>query len=146
MLKIVKNATANPENQAIISDNQSYTYQDLLNSSHQFASLLLENADDLNEIRIAFMVSPGFDYVSVQWGIWRAGGIAVPLCISYPLPSLQYVIEDTGAEIVIAGAEYAEILQPLAAEKGFRFIILPEVDKATIQQKNYRIYSQAARQ
>jgi malonyl-CoA/methylmalonyl-CoA synthetase len=135
MLKIVKNATANPENQAIISDNQSYTYQDLLNSSHQFASLILENLVDLNETRIAFMVSPGFDYVSVQWGIWRAGGIAVPLCISYPLPSLQYVIEDTGAEIVIAGAEYAEILQPLAAEKGFRFIILSEVDKATIQQK-----------
>jgi len=135
MLKIVKNATAKSENQAIVSDNQSYTYQDLLNSSHQFASLLLENIVDLNETRIAFMVSPGFDYVSVQWGIWRAGGIAVPLCISYPLPSLQYVIEDTKAEIVIAGEEYAEILKPLATEKGFRFIILHKVNKSTIQPK-----------
>lgn len=135
MLKLVKNAISNLENQAIISDNQSFTYQDLLYSSQQFASLLIENTSDLSEIRVAFMVSPGFDYVSVQWGIWRAGGIAVPLCISYPLPSLQYVIEDTEAEIVIAGAEYAEILQPLAAEKGFRFIILPEVDKANIQLK-----------
>lgn len=132
MLKLVRNATANPENQAIISNNQVYTYQNLLDSSNQFASLLLENTSDLNETRVAFMVSPGFDYVSIQWGIWRAGGIAVPLCISYPLPSLQYVIEDTGAEIVIAGAEYAEILQPLAAEKGFRFIVLPKVDKASI--------------
>jgi malonyl-CoA/methylmalonyl-CoA synthetase len=135
MLKLVKNATAQAENQAIISNNQSYNYQNLLNYSHQFASILLENSVDLNETRIAFMVSPGFDYVGVQWGIWRAGGIAVPLCISYPLPSLQYVIEDTRAEIVIAGAEYAEILQPLAAEKGFRFIILSKVDTATIQLK-----------
>ncbi len=135
MLKLVKNTTLNPDNQAIISDNQSYSYQNLLDSSHQFASLLLENTPDLNEARVAFMVSPGFDYVSVQWGIWRAGGIAVPLCISYPLPSLQYVIDDTKAEIVIAGAEYAEILQPLAAEKGFRFIILPEVKKENIALK-----------
>ncbi|AFK01772.1 AMP-dependent synthetase and ligase [Emticicia oligotrophica DSM 17448] len=135
MLKLVKNANLQPGNQAIISDNQSYTYQNLLDSSEKFASLLLEKSSDLNETRVAFMVSPGFDYVSIQWGIWRAGGIAVPLCISYPLPSLQYVIEDTGAEIVIAGAEYAEILKPLAAEKGFRYIILPEVDKLSIPSK-----------
>lgn len=135
MLKLVKNASSNLDKQAIISNNQSYSYQDLLNSSHQFASLLLENITDLNEKRVAFMVSPGFDYVSVQWGIWQAGGIAVPLCISYPLPSLQYVIEDTEAEIVIVGAEYAEILRPLAAEKDFRFIILSEINKAAIQLK-----------
>ncbi len=135
MLKLVKNASSNLDKQAIISNNQSYSYQDLLNSSHQFASLLLENITDLNEKRVAFMVSPGFDYVSIQWGIWQAGGIAVPLCISYPLPSLQYVIEDTEAEIVIVGAEYAEILRPLAAEKDFRFIILSEINKAAIQLK-----------
>ena len=135
MLKLVKNASSNLDKQAIISNNQSYSYQDLLNSSHRFASLLLDNTSDLNEKRVAFMVSPGFDYVSTQWGIWQAGGIAVPLCISYPLPSLQYVIEDTGAEIVIAGAEYVEILRPLATEKDFRFIILSEIDKADIPLK-----------
>ena len=135
MLKLVKNATLNPDNQAIISDNQSYIYKELLESSHQFSSLLLENVIDLNETRVAFMVSPGFDYVCVQWGIWRAGGIAVPLCITYPLPSLQYVIEDTDAQIIIAGAEYEALLKPLAAEKGLRFIIITEINKATIKHK-----------
>lgn len=124
MLQLVKNATKNKDRRAIIADGHSYTYQNLLDASAFFATLLLEDQKDLQEARVAFMVSPSFDYVQVQWAIWRAGGVAVPLCISYPLPSLQYVIEDTQAEIIVVGAEYAEIIAPLAKEKGLRFIVL----------------------
>ena len=122
--QLVKNARVNKDRCAIIADGQTYSYQQLLNASAGFAKILLDGKSDLKEARVAFMVSPGFDYVKVQWAIWRAGGIAVPLCISYPLPSLQYVIEDTQAAIVVTGVEYAAILEPLAKEKGFRFIIL----------------------
>jgi malonyl-CoA/methylmalonyl-CoA synthetase len=135
MLTLVKNATKNLENKAIISDEKAFSYKNLLESSQEFSNILLENTEDLNETRVAFMVSPGFDYVRVQWGIWQAGGVAVPLCITYPLPSLRYVIEDTDAQIVVAGQEYAAILAPLAAEKGFRFIILNEIDKNQIKLK-----------
>lgn len=124
MLQLVKNATKNKDRRAIIADSNSYSYQNLLDASAFFATVLLEGQKDLQETRVAFMVSPSFDYVQVQWAIWRAGGVAVPLCISYPLPSLQYVIEDTQAEIIVVGAEYADILAPLAKEKGLRFIVL----------------------
>ena len=36
-----------------------------------------------------------------QWAIWRPVVIAVPLCLSHPLPSLQYVLEDTGASMIV---------------------------------------------
>lgn len=126
MLKLVKNASDSLNNRAIISDNQSFTYQNLLDKSAEFASILLENTNDLNETRVAFMVSPSFEYVYVQWAIWRSGGVAVPLCITYPLPSLQYVIEDTGAEIIVASTEFADLLAPLAKEKGIKMIVLGE--------------------
>jgi malonyl-CoA/methylmalonyl-CoA synthetase len=126
MLKLIKNATQNPHRRAIISDEKEYSYQDLLDKSADFASILLNGQADLAEKRVAFMVAPSFDYVRVQWAIWRAGGVAVPLCVTYPLPSLQYVIEDTGAEIIVAGAEFADVLAPLVAEKGLRFIVLGE--------------------
>ena len=61
-------------------------------------------ASDLNEARVAFLVTPGFDYVAVQWGIWRAGGIAVPLPMSHPPAELEYLIRDSEASIVIADA------------------------------------------
>ena len=128
MQPLVDNARRIPDSIAIIADDQSYTYQQLLDSSGAFAARLLDNAPDLNETRVAFMVAPGFNYVRVQWGIWRAGGVAVPLALSYPLPSLRYVIEDTGARIIVADQTYASLLAPLAAENGCRLLVPDDSD------------------
>jgi malonyl-CoA/methylmalonyl-CoA synthetase len=129
MQQLVDNANRTPDSIAILADDRSYTYQQLLDSSAAFAARLLDTATDLNEARVAFMVAPGFDYVRVQWGIWRAGGVAVPLALSYPLPSLRYVIEDTSALIIVADKTYASLLAPLAEEKGCRLLVLDEADK-----------------
>lgn len=126
MLQLLNNALRYPEKTAIVSDNNTYSYQQLLDASAAFASLLLAENTDLNENRVAFMVTPGFDYVRVQWGIWRAGGVAVPLALSYPLPSLNYVIDDTEAQTIVVSSSYAAMLAPLATEKGLRLIVLGE--------------------
>ena len=51
---------------------------------------------------MAFLVPPGFEYAAVQRGIWRAGGVAVPLAVSHPPAELEYVIRDSGASVVVA--------------------------------------------
>jgi malonyl-CoA/methylmalonyl-CoA synthetase len=128
MLTIIKNAENNHSSTAIISDSRKYSYADLLSASKNFSSLLLQNKNDLLKERIAFMVDPGFDYVKVQWGIWRAGGVAVPLCLSHPLPSLQYVIDDTAASVIVVSPQYEQLLKGLAAEKNIRLIVLGKED------------------
>ena len=70
---------------------------------------LLDGRDDLREARVAFLVAPGFDWIAIQWGIWRAGGIAVPLPMSHPPAELDYLIRDSGASIVIADADNAAV-------------------------------------
>jgi malonyl-CoA/methylmalonyl-CoA synthetase len=134
MLKIVHQAHKNIDNTAIIADNRAYSYKELLFESGNFAHLLLNDAKDLDETRVAFMVTPGFDYVRVQWGIWQAGGIIVPLCLTYPLPSLRYTIENSDAEILVVSPEYADLLQPLAVEKSIRFIVLGKDDLSTTEE------------
>jgi malonyl-CoA/methylmalonyl-CoA synthetase len=134
MLKIVQQAHKNIDNTAIIADNRAYSYKELLFASGNFAHLLLNDAKDLDETRVAFMVTPGFDYVRVQWGIWQAGGIIVPLCLTYPLPSLRYTIENSDAEILVVSPEYADLLQPLAVEKSIRFIVLGKDDLSTTEE------------
>jgi malonyl-CoA/methylmalonyl-CoA synthetase len=140
MLQIVENAKSNPQKIAIVEKENQFTYQELLEKSQQVSETLLGHKKDLNQAPVAFMVSPGFDYVAIQWGIWRAGGIAVPLCITYPLPSLQYVIEDTGASIIISGYEYKKILEGFDKDKSKKFfttgqfpgnpsVHLPEITK-----------------
>jgi len=72
------------------------------------------------------MISPGFDYVAAQWGIWRAGGIAVPLCVLHPLETLKYVIEDTDSQTLIVSEKYRDILLSLVKKRNMRLIMINE--------------------
>ena len=101
-------------------------YRDLLDVSHRVASALLGGAPDLAEARVAYLAPPGWHYVATQWGIWRAGGIAVPLAVSHPPPELAYVIADAEAAIVVAHPEFRERVEPIAAARGVRFVPSPE--------------------
>ena len=114
MITIIENARLHDLRRAVISDDREFTYRALLLESEKIALALLNGRPDLLEARIAFLVQPGFDYVCIQWGIWRAGGVAVPLCTKHPLPSLQYVIEDTEAETVIFSPEFESLLAPMS--------------------------------
>jgi malonyl-CoA/methylmalonyl-CoA synthetase len=67
------------------------------------------------------MAPPGFQYVALQWGIWRAGGIAVPLSLFHPRPELEYVIDDTAPAVAVAHPDYADRVAPLASARGLRF-------------------------
>ncbi|MEJ6486611.1 acyl-CoA synthetase [Nostoc punctiforme UO1] len=138
-LPLIIRAEEHSEKIAIVTTDGSFTYRDLLHTSSQIAIGLLQNTEDLQEERVAFLIPPGFEYVATQWGIWRAGGIAVPLCVSHPRPELEYVITNSGASIIVAHPNFESILQSLAEEHNLRFILtsetlpsniarLPEVD------------------
>jgi malonyl-CoA/methylmalonyl-CoA synthetase len=135
MIQIFKNSLPYAEKTAIISEGNTYSYTDLHQASANFAHLLLDDSDDLAEGRVAFMVNPGFDYVRVQWGIWQAGGIVVPLCLSYPLPSLRYTIENSGASVIVVSPEFEGMLADLAQELKCRFIVLGKNDTAKHSKK-----------
>lgn len=126
-LPSIARAEANKERKAIVSSEGEFTYQDLLDASAKVATCLLNNTPDLQEQRVAYIVPSGMEYVASQWGIWRAGGIAVPLCVSHPRPELEYVIEDSGATIVIAHPQFAETLKAIATERNLRFISTSEM-------------------
>jgi len=122
MQNLIKQAEKNRERIAIRQEDRAWSYGDLLTSSRKVAAELAGVHGDLKEKRVAFMVHPGFDYVRVQWGIWRAGGVAVPLCLDYPLPSLQYVVDDTQADIIACSAIFLSIIQQLKLNESVRVI------------------------
>lgn len=105
---------------AIKCDGNSYSYRELLDRSAALAGALLNGRGHLQEARIAFLAAPGFEYAAIQWGIWRAGGIAVPLCEKHPLPSMEYVLEDTRAETLVCTPEFEAFLGPLEASGHIR--------------------------
>lgn len=127
MISLIDRAHAFENRTAILSDGKKYSYKELMAASAKVASNLLGGGSDLEEARICYLVPPSFEYTAIQWGIWRAGGIAVPLCVLHPLPSISYVLEDTEANIVIAHNDYEEFLKPLEKTLGITIVVLKEV-------------------
>ena len=121
--EIVLRAAGFGTRSAVVDVSGAHDYDELLTASARVASALLDGRADLNEARVCFHVPPGFAHVAVQWGIWRAGGIAVPLALSHPLPELEYTIGDADPEIVVASGAGVEPCRQLANSTGRRFLL-----------------------
>jgi malonyl-CoA/methylmalonyl-CoA synthetase len=116
---------------AIIAVDGVFTYDDLDDASRRVAGSLLADNDDLNQTRVAYFVPPSFAYAAVQRGIWRAGGVAVPLAVSHPPAELEYVIRDSGAGVVVADKASAATLLPLARAAHARFVLVDDALRAS---------------
>jgi malonyl-CoA/methylmalonyl-CoA synthetase len=112
---------------AIIDAHGSHSYRQLWESSAKLSRALLGPRADLEEARICYLVAPGFDYVCTQWGIWRAGGVAVPLGMTHPTPELAYVIDDVGPSAIVVSPEFRERLQPIIQSRKLRVISTAEI-------------------
>ncbi len=106
---------------------RTHTYRDLLDARSRVAAALLAGREDLYEERVAFLMTPGFPWVAVQWGIWQAGGVAVPLPLNSTRPELEYLIGDTGASTLVFDAAAAPMLRPTAAALGIRGLLYDEL-------------------
>jgi len=140
-IALIKRAEEHGSLPAITSSEGTYTYSHLLERSRQIGLTLLDGKDDLKEERVAFLTPRGFHYAALQWGIWRAGGIAVPLGEMHPVSELEYLIRDAGAGIVVAHPEFEAKLRAIAMDLGVPFVLteepfspakgsLPEIDPA----------------
>lgn len=115
---IIQNAQRYDKRIAVVDAQGEHTYNDLLEASSRVAVALLAESRDLCEERVAFAVTPGFEWVATQWGIWRAGGIAVPLPANAARPELEYILDDTRASIVVFDTAARAQLAPLAEVRG----------------------------
>jgi len=110
MLPLIARARSYGGRTAIVDSGGSHTYDDLLEASGRVAAALLAGLDDLREERVAFLLTPGFPWIAVQWGIWCTGGIAVPLPLGSPPAELEYFLSDTQSAVLIADDANREVL------------------------------------
>jgi malonyl-CoA/methylmalonyl-CoA synthetase len=117
---------------AIVTAAATFTFADLDAASSRVANALAQvraaasGVTDLVEPRIAFLVPPSFDYVAVLIGIWKMGGIGVPLAVSYPRPELEHVLNDAVPAVTIAAPEFFDLLAPIAQSAGIACVTTTE--------------------
>ena len=123
-IELIERAAGHVGRTAIVDADGRHGYGDLLRASEAVARGLLDRAGtgDLAGERVACMVDPGLRYAAVQWGVWRAGGIAVPLCLFHPPRELAYVLDDTSAALAVADPGHRDPLEGLADERDVPFL------------------------
>ena len=82
MLNLFKKADIYKDRTAIQCAGDEFSYSYLSEKSDATASYLLGDQEDLEEERIGVLITPDINYVIALWGIWKTGGIAVPLSLS----------------------------------------------------------------
>jgi len=134
-IELLRRAEAFGPRTALLSGSRSYTYDDLLEGSESVAAALLasEAAGDLRGNRIALLIPASFDYAAVQWGVWRAGGMAVPLNPGSTDPEIEYVLKNAEVKVVIAASALVGRMGPLC--QGLGIPLLPVDDVLADRQK-----------
>jgi malonyl-CoA/methylmalonyl-CoA synthetase len=103
-----------------VSAEGTFQFGDLERASRAVAGALLDGAADLADARVAMLIAPGFEFVAVLLGVWRAGGVAVPLSLSDPPAALAHVVGDAGVHVLVSTAAMAHTAAPVAAAAGAR--------------------------
>jgi malonyl-CoA/methylmalonyl-CoA synthetase len=112
---------------AIVDPGGEFSYADLLGLSAAVSARLLGERSDLAGERVCFLVPAGRAYAAVQWGIWRAGGIAVPLAASHPIAELEYVLDDVRPWATVAHPELAARLASSASARGTPLLLTTDL-------------------
>jgi malonyl-CoA/methylmalonyl-CoA synthetase len=112
---------------ALVDGDNSYSYSDLNQSIDRFATGLLNAKDDLNEERIAFFMPASLDYVAALHGVWRAGGIAIPLNVTSAVAELEHYLSGARVTRIIANGKYQELLRELCKSMNIQLLSSTDV-------------------
>ena len=132
MIALIERASLHGSRTAFRAPSGNPTYAELLDRSASIARTLLNGRKDLAEERIAFLLPCGMPYTEVLWGIWRAGGIAVPLSAAARQGELEHVLNTAGVRRVIVLEALSDALENAAASAGASCLPRKQLDGAQL--------------
>jgi len=89
-------------------------WEALVDRADRVASALLDGRSSLDGERVGLLVSPGAAFIACFFGVLRAGGVAVILSPLHPAPETRYFCDDAGVRTLVASADLAGHLAPVA--------------------------------
>ncbi len=136
---LIERAEGRGEAPAVACGGMRHSYADLLRVSAGVAAALLGGEEDLAEARVASLIPAGLEYVAAQWGVWRSGGIVVPLGVAAAEPEIEHVLTDADVQTILVTRDGRKRIGPLCRRLGIRVLsveasletepgVLPRVD------------------
>ena len=100
------------ERTAVMSEGASLTYSEFVGAVNHIAEVLHARGIERDEC-VAVIVPRSAELVVAIHGIMRAGAAYVPIDPDYPALRIRTIIEESGARVLVAGTEYAELADKL---------------------------------
>ncbi|MEO6230171.1 MAG: non-ribosomal peptide synthase/polyketide synthase [Ferruginibacter sp.] len=121
-----------PNATALVFENELLTYKQLDERSNQLAHHLLANGVK-KESLVPIFIKRSIDLITGLLAILKAGGCYVPIDPEYPVERINYMLQDTGASLVITDDGGVAVL---SKEKSNASPLLINLDKdwAAIEQ------------
>ncbi|WP_310593267.1 AMP-binding protein, partial [Bacillus clarus] len=96
-----------PDHIAAVFEGQQLTYRELNARANQLARTL-RNAGVKEDQLVGIMVERSLEMIVGILGILKAGGAYVPVDPEYPEERIQYILEDSGATILLMQGQFQE--------------------------------------
>ncbi|MFE9655906.1 amino acid adenylation domain-containing protein [Micromonospora sp. NPDC006431] len=116
-------ARRTPEAPAVTCADGTLSYRELDERANRLAHHLRQLGVD-RDVVVAIHLDRGLDHYVALLGVFKAGGAALPLDTGYPAARLRYMLDDSGAHVLITGQD------PPADGKGT--VVNPNTDATLI--------------
>ena len=101
---------------AVVSEGGTLRYSEFDGAVNHIAEVLRDRGIERDEC-VAVIVPRSPELVVAIHGILRAGAAYVPIDPEYPSLRIRTIIEESGARVVVAGTEYAELADELGVSR-----------------------------
>lgn len=105
-----------PDQIVAVYENQQITYQQLNEKSNQLAAQLISYGLQ-KEQTVGLMMDRSFDLLIGILGVIKAGGVYVPIDPEYPQERIEYILQDSAAEILLTQSHLSKMV---AMDTGFK--------------------------
>ncbi|MCX2743187.1 acyl-CoA synthetase [Mangrovivirga sp. M17] len=126
---LVENILNNKE--TVVKGEPDLSYEDLKKGSEKVADFLLSEKGDLTGKTVLSFLKPGEDYLYAMIGTWLAGGIFVPMPVSYPMSELEHYVKDSQSDVLLTS--FSDLKKQLP--DSFPFLQIGFVDRIVDDEK-----------
>ena len=107
---VSKTANKKGDKIAAVSDEKKITYQELEKESNQLAHGLKDLGIKPSDM-VSIMLSNSIEFLISYVGVIKSGATMVPLNISFKVPAVEYILNNSEAKIIITSKKFLPLIQ-----------------------------------